>query len=266
MKVARTVAGVERRPRAVAVGSFDGVHVGHRAVLAALRAAGGVATVVTFEPHPRRAPLLATLDRRVELLAEEGVEEVLVVDPAADVAAAVEAMGARVVVGGPERSLEPLARAGVDVTRVPLVEQASSEALRRLVRAGDVERAARLLARPPEVEGVVVGGHARGAGLGFPTANVDPPPELLVPAYGIYAGFARGHRAAISIGVNPHYRDGALSVEAFLLDFAGNLYGDRLVVELWRFLREERAFASQEELVAAIAEDVERARVAERPE
>jgi riboflavin kinase/FMN adenylyltransferase len=101
--------------------------------------------------------------------------------------------------------------------------------------------------------------------LGFPTANVAVTADLLVPRYGIYAGFALGHRAAISIGTNPHYGGLERRIEAFLLDFAGDLYGERIVVELWRRLRDERAFGSEPDLIAAIADDVEQTRAAERP-
>jgi riboflavin kinase/FMN adenylyltransferase len=115
------------------------------------------------------------------------------------------------------------------------------------------------------VEGTVVSGFQRGGTLGFPTANLAVPPDVLVPAYGIYAGAARGHRAAVSIGVNPHYGGDERSIEPFLLDFDGDLYGQRLVVELWQRLREEQAFASEEELVEQIAHDVAQTRAAERP-
>jgi riboflavin kinase / FMN adenylyltransferase len=110
-----------------------------------------------------------------------------------------------------------------------------------------------------------VSGDARGGTLGFPTANLAVPAELAVPAYGIYAGAALAHRAAVSIGTNPHYGGLERRVEAFLLDFDGDLYGRRLVLELWERLREERSFASEEELVAAIAADVEATRRAVRP-
>jgi riboflavin kinase/FMN adenylyltransferase len=110
-----------------------------------------------------------------------------------------------------------------------------------------------------------VSGDARGGTLGFPTANVQVEPNVLVPAYGIYAGSAAGHRAATSIGVNPHYGGAELRVEAFLLDYAGDLYGRRLVVELWRRLRDERAFASEQDLVDQIALDVEQTRSAVHP-
>ena len=141
----------------------------------------------------------------------------------------------------------------------------SSTAIRELIGAGEVEGAAELLGRPPEVEGTVVSGDARGGTLGYPTANLRVDPDLLVPAYGIYAGWAAGHRAAVSIGTNPHYGGSERRIEAFLLDFDGDLYGKRLTVELWRRLREERSFASEGELVAQITQDVEATRAAERP-
>jgi riboflavin kinase/FMN adenylyltransferase len=133
------------------------------------------------------------------------------------------------------------------------------------VRDGDVDDAAQLLGRPVEVEGLVVTGDARGGTLGFPTANLDVRPELVVPANGIYAGAALDHRAAVSIGTNPHYGGSERRVEAFLLDYSGDLYGRRLIVELWSRLRDEQAFASEDELVAQIARDVELTRVATRP-
>jgi riboflavin kinase/FMN adenylyltransferase len=125
--------------------------------------------------------------------------------------------------------------------------------------------AAHVLGQPFEVEGVVVEGDRRGKGLGFPTANLDVAPDQLLPPKGIYAGAALGRRAAISIGVNPHYGGTALRVEAHLLDFAGDLYGQRLRLELWERLRDERAFASEAELIEAIAADVEATRRAVRP-
>ncbi len=116
-----------------------------------------------------------------------------------------------------------------------------------------------------EVEGVVVSGDARGGTLGFPTANLRIERSLLVPRFGIYAGSALDHRAAISIGVNPHYGGNERRIEAFLLDYEGDLYGQRVIVELWERLRDEAAFKSEAELVAQIASDVEAARAAIRP-
>jgi riboflavin kinase/FMN adenylyltransferase len=141
----------------------------------------------------------------------------------------------------------------------------SSQQIRQLVEAGDLAAAARLLGRPFEVEGVVVEGDRRGRLLGFPTANLQLAPELVLPPNGIYAGAARGHRAAVSIGVNPHYGGAERRFEAYLLDFDGDLYGERLRVELWSFLRDELAFASEDDLVSQIGRDVEAARSAVRP-
>jgi riboflavin kinase/FMN adenylyltransferase len=270
-----------------AIGSFDGVHRGHRRVLETARAAGAPVTVVTFWPHPQlvlgnRVELLSTLERRVELLEEVGVDEVLVVEFTLELAAREPAefaesllrqIGAKViVVGGNFRfgraaAGDPalLQRLGFDVRTVPALEGVSSTDIRGLLREGDVVGAARLLGRPPELEGTVVPGDQRGGTLGYPTANLSVPAELLVPASGIYAGSALGHRAAISIGVNPHYGGCERRIEPHLLDFEGDLYGRRLVVELWRRLREERAFSSEDELVAQITRDVEEARTAERP-
>ena len=287
MIVAHSAGELPAGERAVALGSFDGVHRGHRRVIAAARAAGGTTTVVTFWPHPRlvlgnRVELLATIERRLELLAETGVDEVLVVEFTADVArlepdefaesllrrigAGVIAVGANFRFGrGAAGTSETLAALGFDVRPVPLLDGVSSTLIRQRLQAGDVVEAARLLGRPAEVEGTVVLGDQRGGTLGFPTANLNVPPELLVPGYGIYAGAALGHRAAISIGVNPHYGGSERRIEPYLLDFDGDLYGRRLVVELWQRLRDERAFASEDELVAQIARDVEQTRAAVRP-
>ena len=133
------------------------------------------------------------------------------------------------------------------------------------MRDGDVKGAAALLGRPVEVEGIVVTGDARGGTLGFPTANLDVRPELLVPQNGIYAGAAGESRAAVSIGTNPHYGGSERRVEAFLLDFEGDLYGRRLIVELWERLRDEQSFESEQALIDQIARDVERTRAATRP-
>jgi len=122
-----------------------------------------------------------------------------------------------------------------------------------------------MLGRPFELDGVVVTGDQRGGTLGYPTANIAMDPLLVCPRYGIYAGEALGHRAAISIGTNPHYGGTERRIEPFLLDFEGDLYGQRLVVELWERLRDEAVFASEEALVAQIALDVEATRAAVRP-
>ena len=273
--------------RAVAIGTFDGVHLGHRRVIEAALAAGPQATVVTFDPHPRvalgnRVELITTLERRLELLSDVGVGEALVVPFTPDLAlstpeefarSVLEPLGTRVVVAGAgfrfgrgrSGGLDTLAELGFDARTVPLVEGVSSSRIRQLAHAGEVGAAAKLLGRPVEVEGTVVAGDARGGTLGFPTANLAVPADLLVPGFGIYAGEALGHRAATSIGVNPHYGGEERRIEAFLLDYAGDLYGKRLVVQLWERLREERAFESETDLIEQIGRDVEATRAATPP-
>ena len=287
MIVARSLDELAERPRTVVIGSFDGVHRGHRRILEAARSAGPATTVVTFWPHPRlvlgnRVDLLATLERRLELLTEEGVDEVLVVGFTTEVAAlspeqfaedVLRRIGATTVVVGEGFRFgreaagdgQLLERLDFDVREVPLLHGVSSTRIRALLRDGDVVGAAQLLGRPAELDGTVVLGDQRGGTLGYPTANLATAADLLVPAYGIYAGSARGHRAAISIGINPHYGGEERRIEPHLLDFAGDLYGERLVVELWLRLRDERAFDSEADLVAQIGLDVEATRAAERP-
>ena len=281
------MSGLERKPRAVAIGTFDGVHLGHRAVIDAAAAVGLTTTVVTFHPHPRtvlgnRVELLSTLERRLELLTEAGAEDVLVVeftpelallDPAEFTRRYLQAIGAEVVVAGAgfrfghgrSGDLALLRELGLDAREVPLVEGVSSSEIRRFAHEGEVQEAARLLGRPFELDGTVVSGDQRGGTLGFPTANLRVEPDLLVPEYGIYAGAVGDRRAAVSIGVNPHYGGTERRIEAFLLDWEGDLYGKRLVLELWQRLREERAFASEEDLIAQIARDVAQTRASERP-
>ena len=287
MNVVYAPPELERRPRAAAIGTFDGVHLGHQRVLRAAVDAGLTSTVVTFFPHPRtvlgnQVELLTSLVRRLELLANVGLEDALVLDftpelsrqePEAFVEAVLRPIGAEVVVAGSgfrfghrrRGDLDLLRALGFEVRPVPLAEGISSTLIRKLLRSGEVERAARLLGRPHELEGFVVAGDARGGTLGYPTANLRVEPDLLVPSHGIYAGAAGEHRAAISIGVNPHYGGSERRIEAFLLDFEGDLYGHPLRLEFWRRLREERAFATERELVEQIARDVEETRQAARP-
>jgi riboflavin kinase/FMN adenylyltransferase len=287
VKVARSPQELGQGPRAVALGTFDGVHIGHRRVLAATRETGLTSTVVTFDPHPRTAlghfvELLSPPERRLELIAEQGVDETLVVEFTLDLARlepeefarrVLEPIGAEAIVAGADfrfghgrrGDLGLLERLGFAIRPVDLLEDVSSTRIRDLVREGEVLHAARLLARPVEVEGTVVAGDARGGTLGFPTANLSVRPGLLVPGFGIYAGHALGHRAAVSIGTNPHYGGRERRVEAHLLDFSEDLYGRPVVLELWRRLRDELAFSSEEALVAQIAADVEETRLAVRP-
>jgi riboflavin kinase/FMN adenylyltransferase len=183
------------------------------------------------------------------------------------------AIGAEAVVAGEDfrfgvrRSgdLALLERLGFQVIVPDEVEGVSSTAIRAALAEGDVVGAARMLGRPHELDGLVVAGDQRGGTLGYPTANLAVDPTLLVPRYGIYAGAALGHRAAVSIGTNPHYGGTERRIEPYLLDFEGDLYGERLVVELWERLRDEAVFESEDELVAQIARDVEATKSARRP-
>jgi riboflavin kinase/FMN adenylyltransferase len=287
VNVARRPEELDEARRAAAIGTFDGVHLGHRRVIEAAGAAGLRTTVVTFDPHPRRffgnhVEMLSTTERRLELLDGAGVEDVLLLEfdeslatltPEEFAESVLRAAGVEVVTAGETfrfgrgraGDLDLLARLGFDVRRVPLVDNVSSSHIRRLLAAGDVRRAAQLLGRPAEVEGTVVLGDRRGGTLGFPTANLALPADLLVPVFGIYAGEALGHRAAISIGTNPHYGGTERRIEAFLLDYEGDLYGSRVVVELWERLRDEAVFGSEAELISAIDHDVARTRAATRP-
>ena len=287
MKIAHAPSQLERRPRAVAVGTFDGVHRGHASVLRAAIDSGLESTVITFDPHPRiamgnRVDLLTTLERRLELIAAAGVAETLVVSftpefqrqtPDEFIATYFAAIGAEAVAVGADFRFgrrragdrSTLADAGLTVLDVEQIDGVSSTAVREAVRDADLAGAAAMLGRPFELDGIVVTGDQRGGTLGYPTANIAMDPLHACPRYGIYAGEALGHRAAISIGTNPHYGGTERRIEPFLLDFEGDLYGKRLVVELWERLRDEAVFDSEEALVEQIARDVDATRTAARP-
>jgi riboflavin kinase / FMN adenylyltransferase len=287
MRIAHAPSQLERRPRAVAIGTFDGVHRGHRSVLRAIVDSGLDPTVITLDPHPRialgnRVDLITTLERRLELLAEAGIADTLVaaftpefmrLTPDEFIATYLVAIGTEAVAVGSDfrfghkrsGSIETMESAGLAVLEVEQVENVSSTAIREAVRDAELEEAALMLGRPFELDGTVVAGDQRGGTLGYPTANIAMDPQLLCPRYGIYAGTALGHRAAISIGTNPHYGGSERRIEPYLLDFDGDLYGKRLVLELWQRLRDEAVFDSEDELVAQIARDVEATRTAVRP-
>ena len=287
MKIAHAPGQLERQPRAVAIGTFDGVHRGHRSVIQAAIDTGLAPTVITFDPHPRIAlgnhvELISTLERRLELLADAGAEatlvasfttELMTLEPEVFAERYLEAIGAEAVAAGADfrfgarrrGDLELLDRLGFEVLEVALVDVVSSSAIRHALHAGDVVGAAEMLGRPYELDGIVVAGDQRGGTLGYPTANLALEPQLVCPGYGIYAGAARGHHAAVSIGTNPHYGGVERRIEPYLLDFEGDLYGQRLVVEVWQRLRAEAVFATEDELVAQIGRDVEATRAAVRP-
>ena len=212
MIVADRADELPRADRAVAIGTFDGVHRGHKAVIEAARSTGLRSTVVTFHPHPREVlgysvQVLTTLERRLELLEEAAPDDVLVVEftselsrdtPEEFVHEVIDALGTRIVVAGESfrfgrgRSGDTalLRRLGFEVREVPIVEGVSSSRIRELLAEGAIGEAAAHLGRPHELEGLVVAGDQRGGTLGFPTANLAVPPNLLVPAHGIYAGAA----------------------------------------------------------------------------
>ncbi len=270
----------------MAVGEFDGVHIGHREVIQ------GNDTVLTFEPHPAvvlkpgRAPkLLTSLDIKAELVAELGVEELVVVpfdERFAQQAAAefiervlVATLGATHVSVGANFRFGHSARGTVDQleadrrfqTRVvPMVEvdgvPVSSSRIRTLIgEAGEVEEAARLLGAPFRLRGEVRPGDRRGRDLGFPTANLIPDPALVAPAHGVYACRVGHWLAAVNVGVRPTFgADLHPLVEAFLLDFDGDLYGRALTVEFIARLRGEERFESAAELIEQMHRDVDRTR------
>jgi riboflavin kinase / FMN adenylyltransferase len=287
VKIAHVPSQLAREPRAVAIGMFDGVHRGHRAVLRAAIDTGLAPTAITFDPHPRavlgnRVELVTTIERRLELLAESGMEATLVAGftPEFMRLEAVEfaetylrAIGAEAVVAGDDfrfgarrqGDLELLGRLGFEILDVRRVEGVSSSAVRHGLAVGDMAGVAQMLGRPYELDGTVVTGDQRGGTLGYPTANLALDPTLACPQFGIYAGWALGHHAAVSIGTNPHYGGTERRIEPYLLDYSGDLYGQRLVVELWSRLRDEAAFDSEQELIDQIARDVKATRASTRP-
>lgn len=276
---------VEPRSRRVAVGVFDGVHLGHREVI------GGSDTVLTFEPHPlsviqpAAAPkLLTPLDVKAELVEELGVEEMVVIpfdDAFAQRSAEdfvsgvlVDALRAtRVSVGrnfrfgnkarGDAALLAADERFEARVCGLVEVEgeTVSSSHIRGLLAAGEVEHAIAFLGRPFQLRGEVVHGDGRGRELGFPTANLVPDERLVRPDMGVYACRANGVPAAINIGVRPLFETGrGVLIEAHLIDHDEDLYGTELRIDFLSRLRGERMFDSVEALVEEIARDVERTR------
>ncbi len=301
MDVYRSLAEVPRAEgRSIALGTFDGVHRGHREVIAAALAragAGGMRSmVVTFDPHPLRVlsperppELLTTVDTKADLVAELGVDELLAIPFTPELSrrsadwfcaeVLAGALGARnVSVGanfrfghGAEGDADLLrSRSEFDTVVVPLVEYrgapVSSSRIRELVAAGDVSAAAELLGAAFRLDGEVVAGDARGRRLDMRTANIDPAPGLVVPGGGIYAGTGRVEGApevpaAISIGVRPTFeRDGDLRVEAHLVGWDGDLYGKKLQIAFLERLRDEVKFDSAEELVRQMNADVAQVR------
>jgi riboflavin kinase/FMN adenylyltransferase len=275
----------EPRERHVAIGTFDGVHLGHQAVI------DDADTVLTFEPHPLAVihpealpKLIMPFEVKRDVIEGLGVEELVVIPFDREFASLsaqefidrvlVEKLGAkRVSVGenfrfGAKAKGDPemlAARSEFETRVVPLVEvdgeTVSSSRIRALIAAGEVDAARRCLGAPFMVEGEVVEGDRRGAKLGFPTANLVPDDALVVPGHGVYAAFANGRPAAVNVGVRPMFETGrGLLIEAYLIDWAGDLYGKTLRVAFVKRLRGEHRFPSVEDLIAQMHRDVAEAK------
>jgi len=271
-------------PRSVAIGTFDGVHLGHREVIR------GNDTVLTFDPHPLAVihpeatpKLIAPFSVKRDLIASLGVEELVIIpfdrgfseqsaeDFVEDVL--VRRLGAKRVSVGENFRFGKKARGTSEFLRahgdfetrvVPLVEVAgetvSSSHIRGLVAAGDVKLAADFLGEPFLFEGPVVPGDRRGRTLDIPTANIVPDDSLVCPGHGVYAASALDHAAAVNVGVRPQFDTGrGLLVEAHLIGFAGDLYGQTLRISFLARLRGEKAFESVDALVEQMHHDIARA-------
>ncbi|HEX6116483.1 MAG TPA: bifunctional riboflavin kinase/FAD synthetase [Solirubrobacterales bacterium] len=280
-----TLPDARPRDRHVAIGTFDGVHLGHRAVI------DDADTVLTFEPHPVRvihpeaAPkLIMPFAIKRDVIEGLGVEEMVVIPFDREFAGIeaerfrdeilIEQLGARKVSVGENFRFGKKAKGdwrllqeqdAFEARVVPLVdadgETVSSTRIRALVAAGEMESARHFLGAPFMVEGTVAEGDKRGRTLGFPTANLVPDDELVSPGHGVYAAFANGNPAAVSVGVRPMFETGrGLLIETYLIDFEGDLYGDTLRVAFVERLRGERRFPSVEDLIAQMHRDVAEAR------
>lgn len=275
----------EPRRRRIAIGTFDGVHVGHRAVI------GDADTVLTFEPHPLQvihpeaAPkLIMPFGVKRDVIEGLGVEEIVVIpfdrefasiDPvafceqvlAATLGAVHVSVGENFRFGAKAKGTPELlaSREEFETRVVPLVEvdgeTVSSTRIRALVSAGEVEDAARCLGSPFMVEGTVTSGDRRGRTLGFPTANLVPDDAVVCPGHGVYAAFANGRPAAVNVGVRPTFETGrGVLIETYIIDHDEDLYDKPLRVAFAKRLRGEKRFAGTEELIAQMNRDVEEAR------
>jgi riboflavin kinase / FMN adenylyltransferase len=273
------------RPRHVAIGTFDGVHRGHQAVIK------GADTVLTFDPHPLEILHPAALPKLItpfgvkrDVIEGLGVQELVVIPFDREFAqrsaeefiddVLIAKLGAeRVSVGenfrfGAKAKGDPgmlAAREEFETRVVPLVEidgeTISSTRIRALVAAGDMEGARHCLGAPFMVEGEVVSGDQRGRELGFPTANLVPDDRLAIPGHGVYAAFANGVPAAVNVGVRPTFETGrGVLIEAYLIDHEEDLYGTTLRVAFVERLRGEKRFAGVEELITQMRLDVEDAK------
>ena len=293
----------------VTIGAYDGVHLGHRAVIRQVRQRaielGALSVVVTFDRHPASvvrpdaAPrLLTTPDQKIELLSQTGVDAVVVVPFSAEQAketpvdfvtrVLVNTLRTQTVIVGSDFHFGHMRQGNVTLLREmgerhdfacePIVlvpradgvnEPVSSTAIRRALAGGEIDSATRMLGRAHEVRGVVIGGDQRGRMIGFPTANVNIPTGMCLPSDGVYAGIYRRpdgteYSCAINLGRRPTFyanQDYSL-LEAYLLDFAGDLYGEEAAVQFVAFLRSEKQFGGLDELKEQLVKDIENARAA----
>jgi riboflavin kinase/FMN adenylyltransferase len=300
MEVIRGHQNAKWSAASVAIGNFDGVHAGHRALIDRCRrlaeAHAGIAVALTFDPHPSAVvgtgcpPKLASLERRIELLERSGLDAVVVEPFTRELAGrsadafvddvVINALRARAIVVGYDFTYGQGrtgttaglrahgVRSGVEVSVVPAVEVdgdvASSTKIRGLLREGDLPRAARLLGRNWDIDGVVVHGAKRGRAIGVPTANITPASDLLVPP-GIYAVTLTVDDVALpavaSLGTNPTFVDrGALVLEVHVLDWDGDLYDRNVRTTFVTRLRDEMKFDAVDALLAQIRQDIAHAR------
>lgn len=289
------------KPSIVTVGTFDGVHLGHRAVLECLRSRGEALSLrpvaVTFDRHPlevvapSRAPgLITDIDRRDDMIRDYGAEvhRVAFTESVRDMKSAdwlallKDELGMKALVVGYDNTFGSDGRGmtcddyrrlgdalGIEVTEAPYMEGCSSSAVRRALGAGDVAGAAAILGRPYMIEGKVTEGSRIGRTLGVPTANLAVDQRLMLPVRGVYAATAvtsdgGRYAAVVNIGVNPTVTDKKeLKVEAHLLGYSGNLYGTRLALEFISRMRDERKFGSLAELKEALHADISARRLCE---
>lgn len=296
MKVVKVPGEVAGTPTAVTIGNFYAIHKGHLSLIRKVhkfaRELDALATVVTFEPHPQKVlrgvapPGLVTAEKKLELLENAGIDQVVILEFTKELSKVepedfierilVKDLGVKAIVVGSNFRFGRFARGDVTMLRtfgkeLGFVLQAarmaetggrriSSTAIRHALAEGDVKWAAAALGRPYTLSGRVVHGAGRGHALGYPTANLKPVVGVCVPGAAIYAGHTilDGKRlvSAISVGTNPTFGENPLSVEAFVLDYSGDLYGKDLAFEFNARIRDHVAFPGPEELHEAIAEDI----------
>jgi riboflavin kinase/FMN adenylyltransferase len=300
VKVVNIPGGTPGTPTAVTIGNFYAVHKGHLSLVRKVRRFASeleaLATVVTFEPHPQKMlrgeapPGLVTAEEKLRLLEKAGIDQVVILEFTRELSKVepeefierilVKELGVKAIVVGSDFRFGRFARGDVTMLRTFAKQLGfafeagrmaqtggrtiSSTAIRHALAEGDVKWAAAALGRPYTLSGTVVHGAGRGHDLGYPTANLQPAVGVCVPGEGIYAGhtIVDGKRlvSAISVGTNPTFGENPLSVEAYVLDYEGDLYGKHVAFEFNARIRDHVAFPGPRELNEAIAGDIEEVR------